>query len=141
MSSQGSGSVRIYSGGLFAPCLFHGVCTRGHLSFSGQRGHRPTREAAFTSSRFREEEKDEVAVSCEDFQFAFTVKDSVRIARQYDLEVVTPYELERPHHPPDSYVTVSETYLKFRVRFLLHPFFVEVLEYFGLTAFQITPNG
>ena len=35
---------------------------------------------------------------------------------------------------------MSETYLKFRVRFPLHPFFVEVLEYFGLTVFQITPN-
>ena len=55
--------------------------------------------------------------------------------------MVAPYELERPHHPPDSYVTVSETYLKFRVRFPLHPFFIEVFEYFGLTVFQITPNG
>ena len=51
-----------------------------------------------------------------------------------------PYELERSHHPSDGYVTVSETYLKFRVRFPLHPFFIEVLEYFGLSVFQITPN-
>ena len=44
------------------------------------------------------------------------------------------------HHPLDGYVTVSEAYLKFRERFPLHPFFIEVLEYFGLTVFQITPN-
>ena len=84
-----------------------------------------------TSGHFsEEEEEDEVAVSCEDLQSTLTAEDSVRIARQYDLEVVTPYELERPHTPLDGYVTVSETYLKFGVRFLLHPFFVKVLKYF-----------
>ena len=82
-----------------------------------------------------EEEEDEVEVSCEDLQFALTVKDSVRITRQYDLEVIVPYELERLHTPPDGYMTVLETYLKFRVRFPLHPFFIEVLKYFGLTLF------
>ena len=51
-----------------------------------------------------------------------------------------PYELERPHHLPNGYVILSETYLKFRVRFPLHPFFVDVLKYFGLTMFQVTPN-
>ena len=55
--------------------------------------------------------------------------------------MVAPYELERPHTPPDGYVTLSKLYLKFGVRFSLHPFFVEVFEYFGLTVFQITPNG
>ena len=52
-----------------------------------------------------------------------------------------PYELERLHTPLEGYVTLSELYLKFGVRFPLHPFFVEVLRYFGLTIFQITPNG
>ena len=55
--------------------------------------------------------------------------------------MVTPYELERSHHPLDGYITMSETYLKFGVRFPLHIFLIEVLEYFGLTIFQITPNG
>ena len=59
----------------------------------------------------------------------------MRIARQYGLDVVAPYELERPHTPPDGYMTVSESYLKFGVRFPLHPFFVKVLKYFGLTLF------
>ena len=27
------------------------------------------------------------------------------------------------------------------MRFSLHPFFIEVLKYFGFTVFQITPNG
>ena len=52
--------------------------------------------------------------------------------------MVMPCELERPHHPLEGYVTLSETYLKFGVRFPLHPFFVEVLKYFGLTVFQVT---
>ena len=97
------------------------------------------RETVSTSGRFSKE--DEVAVNYKDLQSAITVEDSVRIARQYDLEVVVPYELERSHHPPDGYVVVPKTYLKFGVRFPLHPFFVEVLKYFGLTIFQITPNG
>ena len=36
---------------------------------------------------------------------------------------------------------MSEAYLKFRVRFPLYPFFVEVIKHFGLTMFQVTPNG
>ena len=55
--------------------------------------------------------------------------------------MVAPYKLERPHTPPNGYVTLLETYLKFGVRFPLHPFFIEVLEYFGLTVFLITLNG
>ena len=70
-----------------------------------------------------------------------TPEDCTQIAREYGLEVVVPDDLERLHTPPDSYVTLSELYLKFGVRFLLHPFFVEVFKYFGLTVFQITPNG
>ena len=55
--------------------------------------------------------------------------------------MVEPDNMERPHTPLDGYVTLSERYLQFGVRFPLHPFFIEVLEYFGLTVFQITPNG
>ena len=100
----------------------------------------PVRETTSTLGRLGEEEKDKVVVSCEDLQSSLTAEDCVWIARQYDLEVVVPYELERPHTPLDDYVTLSETYLKFGVRFPLHHFFVKVLEYFGLTVFQITPN-
>ena len=70
-----------------------------------------------------------------------TSEDCAWITREYGLEVVTPDDMERPHTSPDGYVTLSELYLKFGVRFPLHPFFVEVLKYFGLTVFQITPNG
>ena len=52
-----------------------------------------------------------------------------------------PYKLERPQHPPDCFVVVSDTYLKLGVRFPLHTFFVKVLKYFRLIVFQITPNG
>ena len=55
--------------------------------------------------------------------------------------MVIPYELEREHQPPEGYVTQLETYLKFGVRFPLHPFFMDVLKYFRFTVFQVTPNG
>ena len=106
------------------------------------RATEPVREMTSTLGRFNEEEEEEeVLVSCEDLQSALTVEESVRIARLYDLEVVLPYKLERLYTPSDGYMIVSDTYLKFGVRFPLHPFFVEVFEYFGLTLFQITPNG
>ena len=66
-------------------------------------------------------------VSCEDLQSSLTPEDCTRIARQYGLEVIAPYELEIPHTPPNDYVTLSELYIKFGVRFPLHPFFVEVI--------------
>ena len=68
-------------------------------------------------------------------------KDCTRISQEYGLKVVEPDDTKRPHTPLDGYVALFERYLQFRVRFPLHPFFVEVLEYFGLIVFQITPNG
>ena len=62
-------------------------------------------------------------------------EDCTRIAQEYSLEVVVPDDMERPHTPLDGYVTLSKRYLQFGVRFPLHPFFVQVLEYFGLTVF------
>ena len=82
-----------------------------------------------------------VVVSCANLQSTLFAGDSVRIAARYDLEVLMPYELERLHHPLAGYVTLLETYLKFGVRFPFHTFFVEVLKYFGLIVFQVTPNG
>ena len=137
MSSQGSSSVRIYSRAIFAPMagdpLSREVSTPSASSTESapevvscpgdKRAIEPVCETTSTSCRFsEEEEEDEVAVSCEDFQSTLTTEDFVRIVRQYDLEVVAPYELERPHHPPDGYVVVSKTYLKFGVRFSFAPF-------------------
>ena len=68
-------------------------------------------------------------------------EDAQRIVSLYNLKVVTPYELERLHHPSEGYVIVSESYLKFGVRFPLHSFFIEILRHFGLIVFQVTPNG
>ena len=101
----------------------------------------PPRETASTSGRQSEEEEEEVAVSCGDLQSSITPEGYRRIAQEYGLEVTVPDDLERPHTPQDRYVALSELYLKFGVRFPLHPFFVKVLKYFGLTIFQITPNG
>ena len=98
-------------------------------------------EASTSSREKEEEEEEEVEVSCTDIISTIIGEDAQRIASSYDLEVVMPYELERLHRPPTSYITVSEAYLKFRVRFPLHTFFVEVLKHFGLTMFRVTPNG
>ena len=86
-------------------------------------------------------EEEEVTVSCGDLQSSITSEEYTRITREYGLEVVEPTDLERPHTPLVDYVTLSERYLQFGVRFPLNPFFVEVLQYFGLTIFQITSNG
>ena len=96
----------------------------------------PAREPASTSGGINEEEeKDKVAVNYADLQFMLSAEDSIWIIACYDLEVLIPYELERLYHPLDSYVTLSETYLKFRVSFAYTFFFVEVLKYFGLIVF------
>ena len=57
------------------------------------------------------------------------------------MEVVIPRELCRAHKPPKGYVTVSETFLKFGVRFPLNQFFRDILYFYGLTVFQVAPNG
>ena len=132
MSSQGSSSVRIFSRAAFAPLvgdpLSRDVSTPNASSTesapevasrpANKRAIEPVRETTSASGRIREEEEeDEVVVCCKDLQFTLTVEDYVQIARQYDLEMVAPYKLERPYTHLDGYVTVSETYLKFGVRF------------------------
>ena len=78
---------------------------------TGRRVTELVREIMTTLGRLGEEEEDEVAVSCEDLQSLLTTEDCVWIARQYGLEAVVPYELERPHTPPDGYVTLSRSTL------------------------------
>ena len=51
------------------------------------------------------------------------------------LQVMEPTDLERPHVPLVWHVTLSERYLQFGVRFPLNPFFVKLLQYFGLMVF------
>ena len=51
-----------------------------------------------------------------------------------------PSEQCRAHQPPRGYVIVSESFLKFRVQFLLNRFFRDILRYYRLTVFQVTPN-
>ena len=144
----------VYSGTAFAAMagdfLFVEVSTPS-LSFTkfvpevtsrpgDERVSRPICEPASTSGRTNKE-KGEMEVSCADLRSTITIVESKRIAARYSLQVVIPCELERPHHPLDGNVTVVETYLKFGVRFPLDWFLVEILKYFGLTVFQVTPNG
>ena len=57
------------------------------------------------------------------------------------MEVQMPSEQCRAHQPPRGYVTVSKSFLKFGVRFSLNQFFRDVIYYYGLIVFQVTPNG
>ena len=93
-----------------------------------------------TSSR-QGDEKEEITVSCGDLQSSITSEECTWITWEHGHEVVEPIDLERPHTSPVSYVTLSKHHFQFGVRFPLNPFFIEVLRYFGLTVFQITPNG
>ena len=154
MSSQGSSSIRTISGAAFTPMsgdpLPREVSTPNASSTESmlevisrpvdRRAIEPASETASTLGRQSEEEEEEVAVSYGDLQSSLTPEDCTWIAWEYGLEVVAPDDLERPHTPPGGYVTLSELYLKFGVRFSLHPFFFKALKYFGLTVFQITPN-
>ena len=79
--------------------------------------------------------EEEIAVSCGDLESSITSVECTRITWEYGLKVVEPTDLERPHTPPVGYVALSERYLQFGVRFPLNPFFVEVLQYFGLAVF------
>ena len=116
MSSQGSSSVKTILGAAFAPMsgdpLSREVSTPS-ASFTesvpevasrpvDMRAMEPARETMSTSGHHDEEEDEEVAVSCEDLQSSLTPEDCTRIARQYGLEVVVPYELDRPHTPPEG---------------------------------------
>ena len=93
-----------------------------------------------TSGRLDDVE-EEIAVSCGDLESSIKPEEYMRIAREYGLMVIEHIDLEKPHIPPVGLVTLSKHYLQFRVRFPLNPFFVEVLQYFGLIVFPITPNG
>ena len=57
------------------------------------------------------------------------------------MEVVISSESWRAHCADTGYVTISEVYLKFGVQFPLNSFFVDVLNFFSLTVFQIMPIG
>ena len=63
------------------------------------------------------------------------------MVESYKMEVVIPQELCRAHKPPKGYVTASEMFLKFGVQFLLCQFFRNILHFYGLTVFPVTPNG
>ena len=49
--------------------------------------------------------------------------------------VIEAIDLELPHMPLVSHVTLFERFRQFGVRFPLNPFFVEVLRYFDLIIF------
>ena len=57
------------------------------------------------------------------------------------MEIVIPWESCRAHKPLKGYVTASETFLTFGVHFPLHQFFRVILRFYGLTVFEVTPNG
>ena len=70
-----------------------------------------------------------------------TLCDAHRLATRYDMEVAFLQEVKRAYRPPTGHVTTSEVFLMFGVQFLLHPCFRNILNYYNLIVFQVTPNG
>ena len=79
--------------------------------------------------------------SCVDLVSTISLRQASKISTKYSVEVGFPQESGRPHNPPAGHVTVSETFLKFGVRFPLYPYFVRILNHYNLTVFQLSPNG
>ena len=48
---------------------------------------------------------------------------------------------ERPHLPPPSYMAISEAILKTKVFLPLHFFIDQVLKFFDIVPFQLSPNS
>ena len=91
MSSQGSSSVRVYSGAVFVAMVGDSLSqevSTPSISFTESTpevaSHQadeevtgPAREPISTSGRISEEEENEVEVSCTNLRSAFTREDSV----------------------------------------------------------------
>ena len=148
MSSQGSSSVKAASGADFGPIsndpLSRDVSTPSASSTETtpevasrpvEKGATKSEQDAVSTSGCQGDAEEEVAVSCGDLESSITLEDCTRITQEYGLEVVKPTDLERPHTLPVGYVTLSERYLQFGVRFHLNSLFGEVLRYFSLTVF------
>ena len=120
MSSQGSSSIRVSSGTTFAPMLDDplsrevsepNTCsiesTPEVASHPVDKGAmEPAQEAGSISGCQRNEEVEDVAVSCGDLQSLIKPEDCTLFTREYDFEVVEPTDLESPHTPLDGYVTL-----------------------------------
>ena len=80
---------------------------------------------------------------CEDWISGLSNKKLGFISREYRLGHLAHWAAgnERPHHPPRGYMTFSEMILKMEVFLPLHPFIVQVLNYFVIVPFQLPPNS
>ena len=79
--------------------------------------------------------------SCVDLISTISLREADKISRKYDVEVAFSQETGKLYNPLAGHVTVSETFLKFGIRFPLHPYFIRILKYYNLTTFQLSPNG
>ena len=66
-----------------------------------------------------------------------------QISHKYRLRYLPSWvaEDERPHLPPLGYMAISETILKIKVFLPFHPFIEQVLEFFDIVLFQLSPNS
>uniref|UniRef100_A0A803PB44 Transposase (putative) gypsy type domain-containing protein n=1 Tax=Cannabis sativa TaxID=3483 RepID=A0A803PB44_CANSA len=77
-----------------------------------------------------------------DVKSIITQSDIKRIVNEYAMERgFEPLSKDRANLPPVNMVAFSESILEAGVAWLLHPFFVEILDYFGIAPLQLTPNG
>ena len=64
-----------------------------------------------------------------------SIREANKIVSLYGVEVGFPQQTRRAHNPHPSHVMVTTTFLKFGVRFPLHPYFVRILNHYNLTMF------
>ena len=80
---------------------------------------------------------------CEDWVSRISIEKMVFVAHEYRLRGLArwPKPDERLHLPPISFMTISKTILKAGVFLPLHPFIDQVLQFFDIVSFQLTPNS
>ena len=100
------------------------------------------------SSRPKGEQDDNEASSSDQAEWSYThsisiltILDAHRLVDHCGMVITIPQELDRVHKPSRGHVTASKTFLKFGLRFPLHRFFRDILRFYRLTVFQVTPNG
>ena len=111
---------------------------------STSQGYEVTEESSRPEGKRGGEETsslDQAEWSCADSASTFTLRDAHRIAAWYDMTMAIPQEMRRMHKPLTGHVMASEVFLMFGVRFPLHLCFRNILNFYNLTVFQVTPNG
>ena len=84
-----------------------------------------------------------VPSTCKDYVSRLSAKKMGNISQEYRLRYLPHWATgdERPHLPPPGYMAISEVILNTKVFLPFHPFIEQVLEFFDIVPFQLSPNS